>query len=78
MSYQRTAEDIKYITGIEVSKSLQQRLVHRQNFELKKVSSTVSELSVDGGNIRLRTIKENVPQVLAHRCSYLNGLISAG
>jgi hypothetical protein len=57
VSYQRTAEDIKYITGIEVSKSVQQRLVHRQNFELKKVSSVVSELSVDGGNIRLRTLQ---------------------
>lgn len=26
--YQRAAEDIEYLTGVEVSKSVQQRLVH--------------------------------------------------
>ena len=44
----------------------------------------VEELSVDGGNIRVQTPsisgaqwkRENVPQVLAHRCAYLNGLLS--
>ena len=57
VSYQRAAEDVKYATGIEVSKSVQQRLVHRENFELPEVESTVEELSVDGGNIRIRTPK---------------------
>ncbi len=28
---------------------------YRQNFELPQVESTVEELSVDGGNIRVRT-----------------------
>ncbi|TFI52530.1 ISKra4 family transposase [Mastigocladus laminosus UU774] len=55
VSYQRAAEDVKYATGIEVAKSVQQRLVHRQNFELPAVKSSVEELSVDGGNIRIRT-----------------------
>lgn len=55
VSYQRAAEDIEYLTGVEVSKSVQQRLVHRQNFELPQVESTLEELSVDGGNIRIRT-----------------------
>ncbi len=55
VSYLRAAEDIEYITGIEVSRSVQQRLVHRQNFELPQAQSTVEELSVDGGNIRIRT-----------------------
>ncbi len=49
------AYDVKYLTGVEVSKSVQQRLVHRQNFELPLSQSTVKELSVDGGNIRIRT-----------------------
>ncbi|AVH66177.1 ISKra4 family transposase [Nostoc sp. 'Peltigera membranacea cyanobiont' N6] len=60
VSYQRAAEDIEYLTGVEVSKSVQQRLVHRQNFELPQVESTLEELSVDGGNIRIRTIKGQV------------------
>ena len=55
VSYQRAAEDIKYITGIEVSKSAQQRLVHRQDFNLPQTQSKVKELSADGGNIRIRT-----------------------
>jgi hypothetical protein len=55
VSYERAAEDVKYATGIGVSKSVQQRLVHHQDFELASVQSTVEELSVDGGNIRIRT-----------------------
>lgn len=55
MSYERAAEDVKYATGIEVSKTVQQRLVHRQNFEMPQAQSTVEEVSVDGGNIRIRT-----------------------
>lgn len=36
-------------------KSVQQRLVHRQDFEFPEVQTTVEEVSVDGGNIRIRT-----------------------
>ena len=57
VSYERATEDVKYATGIEVSKSVQQRLVHHQNFEFPQTESTVEELSVDGGNIRVRTLK---------------------
>lgn len=66
VSYQRAAEDIEYLTGVEVSKSVQQRLVHRQNFDLPQVESTLEELSVDGGNIRIRTIKGQV-------CDFISG-----
>lgn len=55
VSYQRAAEDIEYLTGVQVSRSVQQRLVHRQDFALPEAESTVEELSVDGGNIRIRT-----------------------
>lgn len=57
VSYQHAAEDLRYLTGIEVSKSAQQRLVHRQEFSQPEVSQAVEELSVDGGNIRVRTPK---------------------
>ncbi|OLT60005.1 hypothetical protein BJP37_14200 [Moorena bouillonii PNG] len=40
-----------------VSHSTQQRLVHRQNFELPQIEQPVEELSVDGGKVRLRTPK---------------------
>lgn len=114
VSYQNAAIDVKVLTGIEVSAKTQQRLVHRQKFQLPQSQQEIQELSVDGGKIRLRTplgepciwrdykgiriheqvvesavkqidrrtkisgaqwLKENVAQVLAHRCAYLNGLI---
>lgn len=55
MSYQHAADDLAYLTGIKVSKSAQQRLVHRQDFNQPEVVEPVEELSVDGGNIRVRT-----------------------
>lgn len=38
-----------------LQKIIEDRMVHRQNFELIQVQSMVEELSVDGGNIRIRT-----------------------
>ena len=54
-SYERAAEDIQVLTGVRVSHSTQQRLIHRQTFELPQVEQTVDEMSVDGGKVRLRT-----------------------
>ena len=56
-SYKRATEDIQVLTGISVSHSTQQRLVHRQSFELPKVKQELEELSIDGGKVRLRTPK---------------------
>lgn len=55
VSYQNAAADLSYLTGIEVSRSAQQRLVHRQDFSQPEVAQAVEELSLDGGNIRVRT-----------------------
>lgn len=54
-SYERAAEDIQVLTGVAVSHSTQQRLVHRQTFDLPPVTQAVEEMSVDGGKVRLRT-----------------------
>lgn len=56
-SYQKAEEDIFVLTGRSVSHSTQQKLVHRQEFKLPILAAeqSVEELSVDGGNIRLRT-----------------------
>lgn len=40
-SYERAAEDIEVLTGIKISQSTQQRLVHRQTFELPQVKAMV-------------------------------------
>ena len=57
ISYERTAEEVEYLTGMKISKSVQQRLIHKQKFELPSAEAPVSEVSVDGGNVRVRTLK---------------------
>lgn len=54
-SYENAAQDIAVLTGLAVSKSTQQRLVHRQDFPAESVDSGVKEMSIDGGKVRLRT-----------------------
>jgi hypothetical protein len=56
-SYARAAQDIQVLTGMAVSHSTQQRLVHRQSFDLPQAATTVEEMSIDGGKVRLRTPK---------------------
>ena len=54
-SYENAAQDIAVLTGLSLSKSTQQRLVHRQDFPSESVDSGVKEMSIDGGKVRLRT-----------------------
>jgi hypothetical protein len=54
-SYERSAQNIEVLTGIKVSHSTQHRLVHRHAFPEPVVIETVTEMSLDGGKVRLRT-----------------------
>ena len=56
-SYQRAEEDIEVLTGIKVPHSTQQRMVHRQEFELLQIEAETETISIDGGKVRLRTTK---------------------
>ncbi len=55
VSYEQAERDIAYLTGIRVPAKTQQRLVHRQTFELPEIEQAIAQLSVDGGKVRLRT-----------------------
>ncbi len=55
VSYEQSAQDIVVLTGMSVSRGTQQRLVHRQTFDLPVADDAVEELSIDGGKVRLRT-----------------------
>jgi hypothetical protein len=57
--YEKSAQKIKSLTGIAVSHSTQQRLVHRYAFEElpSNPEVEVEEMSLDGGKVRLRTAK---------------------
>jgi hypothetical protein len=54
-SYERAEQDIQVLTGISVSHSTQQRLVHRHTFAETVIGATVEEMSINGGKVRLRT-----------------------
>jgi hypothetical protein len=54
-SYERAEQDIQVLTGISLSHSTQQRLVHRHRFAETMVSTPVEEISIDGGKVRLPT-----------------------
>lgn len=55
VSYEHTEKDVELFTGMRVPAKTQQRLVHRQTFELPQAEQRIEELSADGGKIRIRT-----------------------
>ena len=54
ISYQNASIEIEALTGVKVGHSTQQKLVLAQEYELPQAKQAVSELSVDGGKVRLR------------------------
>jgi hypothetical protein len=54
-SYERAQQDIEVLTGMSVSHSTHQRLVHRHEFEPVGVNKSVEAMRIDGGKVRLRT-----------------------
>ena len=57
MSYQSAENEIQALTGMEVSHSSQQRLVMKQEFPLPSTKQAITEVSVDGGKVRLPGVK---------------------
>ena len=55
-SYSRSEEDFEILTGIHLSHSTHQRLVHRQEFEEIICETPVEVICIDGGEARIRTI----------------------
>ncbi len=53
-SYQSAEAEIEALTGVKVGHSTQARLVNRQELPLPEAKQAVSEVSVDGGKVRLR------------------------
>ena len=53
-SYQSAEAEIEALTGVKVGHTTHQRLVLRQDLPLPQALQSVSEVSVDGGKVRLR------------------------
>ncbi len=58
-SYERSQQDIEVLTGMSVSHSTHQRLVHRHTFAETVVPRSVEAISIDGGKVRIRTLLGN-------------------
>lgn len=73
-SFQNAEVDVAALTGIEVGHSTQQRLVGRQSFELPEAKQGVSEVSIDGGKVRLRDLKDAESDWRDYKAVRLEGL----
>lgn len=60
-SYQRAEEDLRELTGIEISHSTLQRLVKKAEIELPESKLGIQEVMIDGGKIRLKTEEKGKP-----------------
>jgi len=58
-SFQDAEAEIEALTGVKVGHSTQQRVVGRQAFEFPNAKQSVNEISVDGGKVRLRDLKNS-------------------
>ncbi|WP_333206567.1 hypothetical protein [Microcoleus sp. Pol17C2] len=54
-SFANAEKDLKMLTGIYVPHSTQHRLLERYQFPEAEATEQVKALSIDGGNVRLRT-----------------------
>ena len=54
-SYEKATRDLEKLTGIKVSRGTQQRLVQRRQWSAPQVEEPITEMSLDGDRIRLRT-----------------------
>ncbi len=54
-SYARAEEDIEVLTGVQVSHSKQQRLVHQVKMPEPIATEWIESIAIDGGKIRIRT-----------------------
>jgi hypothetical protein len=73
-SYQSVEEEIEALTGVHVGHSTQARLVHRQQFPEPTAKQAVTEVSVDGGKVRLRGARGEGSQWRDYKAVRLQGI----
>lgn len=77
-SFQSAEADIEMLTGITVGHSTQQRLVQRQTFELPEAKQPLTEVSIDGGKVRLRNLKDSESAWRDYKAVRLGGIYYGG
>lgn len=74
-SYQNAEDEIEALMGIQVNHSTLQRLVQRTEVECPTARQKVTQVSVDGGKVRLRTpTKGQQCQWLEYKSARVEGL----
>lgn len=73
-SYQNAESDIAVLTGINVGHSTLHRLVEKTEFYPTDAKQAVTELSVDGGKVRVRTERGKASEWLEYKAVRLQGL----
>lgn len=77
-SFQADVADVEMLTGVAVGHSTQQRLVHRQTFEFPVAKQQVTEVSIDGGKVRLRNLKDSESAWRDYKAVRLGGIYYGG
>jgi len=54
-SFANAEQDLELLTGVRVPHSTQHRLLEKCQFSCAQASTPIEELSLDGGNVRIRT-----------------------
>ncbi len=73
-SYQGVENDLKILTGIAVSHSSLQRQVQQHCFDLPEVKQKLTEVSLDGGKVRIRGQKGEKCYYLEYKTARLQGI----
>ena len=73
-SYQDAESEIAALTGMNVGHTTLHRTVQRSEFLPPDAKQTVTEVSVDGGKVRLRTQKGQQSQWLEYKALRLQGI----
>ncbi len=73
-SYQGVENDLKILTGIAVSHSSLQRQVQQHCFDLPEVKQMLTEVSLDGGKVRIRGQKGEKCYYLEYKTARLQGI----
>ena len=70
-SYQSAEAEIEALTGVKVGHTTHQRLVLRQQLSWPEAKQPVTEVSVDGGKVRLRSeTKQGCKRARLQSCAF--------
>jgi len=77
-SFERAEEDIERLTGMRVPRSTQHRLVEDYPSQATETKETIKTLSIDGGKVRIRTLKGQASRWQDYKVVSLHEDICAG